>query len=105
FLNAEHPSFESHVSRLRREQFIPVLVGSKLPKRGGTVEETEALSRFLLMLFKPWRTLEDLKSVDQTWSQAYDSYTFSADALRIMANIHVEHECRDARDSIEKARR
>ncbi|KAI0054500.1 hypothetical protein BV25DRAFT_1811253, partial [Artomyces pyxidatus] len=105
FLSEEHPSFASHVSRLRKDLFIPVLVGCKLPKSSDDPEERETLSRLLLILFKPWRTLQDLRSNNETWCEAYDRHTFSPEARRIISNIHVEHECRDARDNVEIARR
>ncbi|KAI0062400.1 hypothetical protein BV25DRAFT_1764853, partial [Artomyces pyxidatus] len=105
FLSEEHPSFLTHVSRLRRERFIPVLLGPRLPRGDRSVEEKEQLFRILLILFKPWRVLGDLKSTNESWTEAYQRQQFPPSVKRIISNIHVEHECRDARERIDKERR
>ncbi|KAJ6470907.1 hypothetical protein C8R45DRAFT_937068 [Mycena sanguinolenta] len=56
----------------------------------------------MLILFKPWRDLGDLKERDETWAQAFDRTVFSAYALSIM---NIENECKDARDKYEVLRR
>ncbi|KAI0065027.1 hypothetical protein BV25DRAFT_1778848, partial [Artomyces pyxidatus] len=89
---------------LQRERFVPVLLGPRLPRGDCSAEEKEQLSRMLLILFKPWRVLQDLKSMNETWTEAYQRQEFPALLKRIICNIHVEHECRDARERIDKER-
>ncbi|KAI0063870.1 hypothetical protein BV25DRAFT_1779127, partial [Artomyces pyxidatus] len=105
FLNNEHPSFETHVSRLRREALVPVLIGAKLHRADRGPQEMEELSRTLLILFKPWRSIKDLKSPNETWTEAYSHQDFPSSAKRIISNIFVEHECKDARERIDTERR
>ncbi|KAI0066314.1 hypothetical protein BV25DRAFT_1781055, partial [Artomyces pyxidatus] len=105
YLNSDHPSFETHVSRLRRVDFVPVLLGPTLPRADRTLEERNAFCRAMLILFKPWRNLRDLKAEEESWSQAYDRVTFGDYVQNIIRNINVEHECRDARERIDTERR
>ncbi|KAI0062094.1 hypothetical protein BV25DRAFT_1775755, partial [Artomyces pyxidatus] len=90
---------------LRREQMIPVFIGRSLPRGDRSPEESVALKRALLILFKPWRSLADLKENGENWASAYDRHIFPTYAKQIISNIHVEHECKDARDRIEMQRR
>lgn len=95
FSSEAHPRFKTHLSRLRSVSFIPVMLGPSLPRRDRNEEEW---CRAMLILFKPWRSLGDLKSMDQSWSDAYNLYQFPERLQRIMKNVHVELECKDARD-------
>ncbi|KAJ7021406.1 hypothetical protein C8F04DRAFT_895542, partial [Mycena alexandri] len=59
----------------------------------------------MLILFKPWRTFEDLKSPTESWEEAFDRTPFSDSAKRVMKNMNVENECKDAKDKYEIQRR
>ncbi|KAJ7887528.1 hypothetical protein B0H14DRAFT_2273039, partial [Mycena olivaceomarginata] len=59
----------------------------------------------MLILFKPWRTFQDLKDTGDKWADVYDWTTFSSYATRIIANMQVERECKDARDAFEALRK
>ncbi|KAE9401657.1 hypothetical protein BT96DRAFT_785056, partial [Gymnopus androsaceus JB14] len=52
----------------------------------------------MLTLFKPWQTGLDLKTLSQTWQDAFKSYDFSPRQREIMSNAQSKHECRDTRD-------
>ncbi|KAI0309046.1 hypothetical protein OF83DRAFT_1043976, partial [Amylostereum chailletii] len=107
FASARHPQYETYVSKLCRPEkaLVPELCGPRIPRSDRSSEEHLAFHRVMLILFKPWRTLNDLKSVGQTWTQAFESYSFPDHLLQIIRNIHIEHECRDARDTYESERR
>ncbi|KAI0043929.1 hypothetical protein FA95DRAFT_1464697, partial [Auriscalpium vulgare] len=105
YLSREHPLYETHLCRLRSLRMIPVLLGPSIPRRDRGDEERELWSRAMLILFKPWRRLSDLKSGQQTWRDAYDAHEFPPHLQRIINNMHVEAECRDARSSHDAARR
>ncbi|KZV62853.1 hypothetical protein PENSPDRAFT_551691, partial [Peniophora sp. CONT] len=64
FSSAAHPKFETHVARLRTIPVVPVILGPTLPRRDRAEEEW---CRAMLILFKPWRSLEDLKRPSETW--------------------------------------
>ncbi|KAF8214893.1 hypothetical protein K438DRAFT_1561688, partial [Mycena galopus ATCC 62051] len=94
-----HPQKDTHVVRLRKFDFIPVILGPRFPRPEVGAEEKEDWSRSMLMLFRPWRSKADLINENEAWVTAFDRTVFSDEHLRIMANIHVENECKDARDS------
>ena len=50
----------------------------------------------MLILFKLWQNVSDLKEPGVSWSVAFDSVNFSEHALDIIKNINVENECKDA---------
>ncbi|KAI0054719.1 hypothetical protein BV25DRAFT_1777397, partial [Artomyces pyxidatus] len=89
---------------LRVTHHIPVLYGSQLPRFGRTDAETERYCRAMLILFKPWRRLADLLT-ETSWLESYRAYEFTARARRVIDNIHVEDECRDARQRHDEDRR
>lgn len=53
----------------------------------------------MLILFKPWHNPLEMKASHNTWTDAFD---FNPEAKNIMANINVEHECKDAQDTYDK---
>lgn len=100
FLNDEHPQFNTHRLIFHRKQRIPVLLGPKLPNPNKSTELKEDWARDMLALFKPWRTLSDLKANDETWNDAYDKYEHSLSAAQrqVIVNMQALTECREARD-------
>ncbi|KZV60253.1 hypothetical protein PENSPDRAFT_554209, partial [Peniophora sp. CONT] len=97
-----HPRFHTHVSRLRAVPLIPVMLGPSLPRKEMNEDQW---CRAMLILFKPWRSLADLKTNEQTWVDAHKAYHFPERLEVIMRNIHVELECKDARDQHNTDRR
>ncbi|KAJ7215813.1 hypothetical protein GGX14DRAFT_562271 [Mycena pura] len=88
-----------HVTRMRAVPLVNVLLGEKIPRPDRGKAEHVKWCRAMLILFKPWRNLRDLKAVGQTWEEAYAATTFSTQTLKIMRNMNVENECKDARDT------
>ncbi|KZT57582.1 hypothetical protein CALCODRAFT_508697 [Calocera cornea HHB12733] len=94
-----HPQAKTHCLRRVRKEYVPTVIGSTLPRQGVTDEEREGWCRAMVILFKPWRTLYDLLGAYSTWAAAFDSYTFTARHIRIMSNMDVLNQCKEARDN------
>ncbi|KAJ7084458.1 hypothetical protein B0H15DRAFT_735822, partial [Mycena belliarum] len=82
-----------------------VLLGDKIPRPDRGLAERDRWCRAMLILFKAWRSVKDLKGSHPNWSAAYNATTFSPYSLSIMANMNIENECKDARDKYEQLRR
>jgi hypothetical protein len=54
----------------------------------------------MLIFFKPWRTVADLKMDDKSWVDAFNDFqmTSSRAHLEVMDNMQVLHECKDCHD-------
>lgn len=106
FSSSAHPLFSTHLSRLRSiKPVVPVLLGPSIPRGDRSLEEREQYCRAMLILFKPWRSLADLKAPDQTWIDAFENYQVPRHLRKIISNMHVENECKDARREYDDARR
>ncbi|KAH7918453.1 hypothetical protein BV22DRAFT_982341, partial [Leucogyrophana mollusca] len=78
---------------------VPVLLVDAFPRPDRGEEELNLFCPSMLLLFKPWHNLEDLKNSKPTWREAYDSYDFPVHLHRILHNMNIENECRDGQDS------
>ncbi|KAG1748252.1 uncharacterized protein EDB91DRAFT_1007591, partial [Suillus paluster] len=96
-----HPQFESHVLHVRLVQncSIPVPIGPCIPCRDQP-KVYPRYCRLMLILFKPWRSVLDLRSHGQSWEEAFEQFREVADGqlLQVMHNTQLLHECRDSRD-------
>lgn len=99
-----HPQFNSHSLRLRRCPAVPVILGDKIlnPERGDG--ELEEWSRDIMLLFVPWRTIEELKGGFESWTGAYQEkhQGIRLKYKRIIRNLNVLSECRDARGELSR---
>ncbi|KAA1478400.1 hypothetical protein DENSPDRAFT_747751, partial [Dentipellis sp. KUC8613] len=84
---------------------VPVVLGPTIPVRDGNSVQREGFFRAIVILFKPWRSVTDLKGADQSWEDAFSEHRWSPELLRIIDNIHVESQCRDARISYDEQQR
>ncbi|KAK7001749.1 hypothetical protein R3P38DRAFT_2425326, partial [Favolaschia claudopus] len=100
-----HPQSATHMARMRTTPLVNVLLGPTLPRPNRSPEEHERWARAMLILFKPWRTVRDLKTVTESWTEAHSQFAFSEASLQVMRNMQAEFECKDARDSYEILRR
>ncbi|KAH7902850.1 hypothetical protein BJ138DRAFT_980743, partial [Hygrophoropsis aurantiaca] len=98
FSSQEHPQFLTHLNYVRPAPLIPVLLAERVPRLDKTPEEDEQWYRLMLLLFKPWRNFDDLLGTASSWKEAFSEFHFSADSKRLMHNMNIENECRDARD-------
>ncbi|KAJ7840461.1 hypothetical protein B0H13DRAFT_1649672, partial [Mycena leptocephala] len=91
-LAQDHPQVSSHVARFRRTPVINLLLGETIPRPDRSPKKKERWARAMLILFKPWRSVMDLKEANECWTVAFERTTFSEKALQIMRNMLVEHE-------------
>lgn len=98
-LSVLHPKSDTHQIRIRKTFVVPVLIGPSLPRPDRGDQEYEEWCRLMLVLFKPWRTVADLISINQPWVDSFSSCQFKEEHMYIMKNMNVENECKDARDS------
>ena len=54
----------------------------------------------MLILFKPWFSIEELKGMDNSWVDAYSLFLSTCHPCisHIINNMQLMHECRDSRD-------
>ena len=92
-----HPQRFTHCINLHEKaDKIPSFIGGPLPR--SDKGNREYYCEIMLMLFKPWRTGNDLKQKKQRWDDAFDIYCFSAQQRKLMENFNVRYECHDAKD-------
>ncbi|KAI0317655.1 hypothetical protein OF83DRAFT_1032680, partial [Amylostereum chailletii] len=101
----EHPQCRTHVVKLRDYGHVPVLAGPVIPRRELGERSEDIFSRAMLILFKPWRSVDDLALPGLSWKQRFEGHCFPQHLANIIANINVENECRDARNDHSESRR
>ena len=73
-----------------------------LPRRDD-VEKAELYCRLMLLFFKPWRQIFDLKPLEQSWESAFNEFVNSEGCTQkiaqMMRNMQMLHECKDSRDN------
>ena len=96
---AEHPQALSHINIKRIRPIVPVLLGLSVP-RSDREDTRERYCRSILTLFYPWRSVEDLCEVDQTWAQAFEirRTKITPESYKIIDNIQLFQECKSDRD-------
>jgi hypothetical protein len=94
-----HPQSSSHIIIKRTTSVVPVLLGPQIP-RHDREETRERYCRALLTLFVPWRSVEDLCLLNQTWSDALAvrKSLITSSGNKVIENIQLLHECRKQRD-------
>ncbi|KAJ7573833.1 hypothetical protein C8J56DRAFT_803865, partial [Mycena floridula] len=57
-------------------------------------------ARLMLVLFKPWTAVSDLKERDASWTDTYQAFydTCAIRIHRLIDNMQILHECKDVRD-------
>ncbi|KAG2149574.1 hypothetical protein BD769DRAFT_1331743, partial [Suillus cothurnatus] len=78
---------------------IPVPMGPRMPRRDQQAVYPK-YCRLMLILFKPWRSVSDLKKGTQSWTEVFDEFrhTCSPAITYILNNMQILHECKDSRD-------
>ena len=108
-LHPDHTQSNRRAHRLRSDttkHYIPVPIGPAFPRR-----DREHLyakyCRLMLILFKPWQVVDDLRDEGQTWPSAFEAFseTCGQNVKRILDNMQVMHECKDAKDVEDRRRR
>jgi hypothetical protein len=96
---SEHQEYERKHIRLREKDVVPVPIGPAMPRR----DQPDARARYcrlMLILFKPWRTLLDLREADESWEHSFGelSSRMNEGHQHVVDNMQVLHECRDSRN-------
>lgn len=94
-----HKEYNRKQVRLHNRHVVPVPIGPSMPRR----DQTDAYPRYcrlMLILFKPWRTLLDLRDGSQSWESMFQPFvlTLNNECRGIIDNMQVLHECRDSRN-------
>ena len=63
---AEHRECYRKRVRLRKRDVVPVPIGPALPRRDQT-EVRARYCRLMVILFKPWRVVSDLRDANESW--------------------------------------
>ncbi|KAK7032935.1 hypothetical protein R3P38DRAFT_2773431 [Favolaschia claudopus] len=107
----EHPQYLSHCMKKISDsetQRVPVLIGIPIP-RSDKEEDKEAHQVAMLTLFTTWSSNTDspLKAQDKDWSSAYEAMltTLSPGHLRVIKNMQLLYESRDAKHDFSAMRR
>lgn len=100
-----HPLYKSHGIELFDEAGarVPNFVGTTLPRRDQG--DREYYCRTMLTFFKPWRSGEELKLIGSSWSDTFESHSFTNRQQDIMKNFNIRYECLDARDDYSKRKK
>ena len=95
----EHKECDRKHLRMRKRDVVPVPIGPALPRRDQP-EKRARYCRLMLILFKPWRGLADLRELGESWEATFDGFslTMNSSHREIVGNMQVLHECRDSRD-------
>ncbi|KAJ3575597.1 hypothetical protein NP233_g982 [Leucocoprinus birnbaumii] len=91
-----HPDHRTHQLRQRkREQYlVPVITGGALPKKCCPI--APRFARCMLMLFKPWRSVEDLL-IESNWVSSFEGFlsVASSGTTERINNIEQLQNCKD----------
>lgn len=77
----------------------PVLIGPRIPNKNNQ-DTIERYSRAILTLFYPWRNIDDLCKLNNTWEESLNErmYNIPEKLLKKIENIQVLHDCKLVRD-------
>ncbi|KAL0058686.1 hypothetical protein AAF712_014630 [Marasmius tenuissimus] len=70
-----HPQHQTHINTVRQsgKRFVPVPLGPPIPRKDKE-ELKEKHAWLMLILFKPWREVQDLRAGFGAWSEAYGAF-------------------------------
>ncbi|KAF5370369.1 hypothetical protein D9758_006967 [Tetrapyrgos nigripes] len=102
---AGHPLADSRVLKVasERQRLVPNFIGGVLPR--ADCGSREYYCCVMLTFFKPWRSGESLKDMDQSWDSTFENFEFSPRQKEVSKNFQVRYECLDARDDYNAQRK
>ena len=95
----DHPLFLTHevtCDDIKAETVVPNFIGGVLPR--ADQGDREFYCATMLTIFKPWRNAGHLKTVEQTWDEAFTGCSFPSRESELIDNLNLRYECLDARD-------
>ncbi len=99
--DAEHPQCTTHVQRERTKTIVPRLTW--FPTDGK--RNIEKFSKSMLVLFKPFQKISELKGNFTTWVEAFNNFNFSPVHQQLISNIKEMHEGLSQKAQIDFERR
>ncbi|KAG1727125.1 hypothetical protein EDB19DRAFT_1643201, partial [Suillus lakei] len=84
-----HAQFSTHILCLHGKAVIPLLLGDTIPCPDQSEEEYELHCRAMMLLFKPWQDLQDLKGDHHSWADVFEKEAFSPRLSAIIKNMNV----------------
>ncbi|KAK4702598.1 hypothetical protein P7C70_g3623, partial [Phenoliferia sp. Uapishka_3] len=91
-----HPRFKTHRLRERSKPVIPRIEGRSVPRRNHPEKKyREWYAKAILMLFKAWRNLEDLKKKEETWEDALQRFQPLPHIQAYIDNLQLLHQMKD----------
>ena len=95
------PDHPEHILRVQMptKRFVPVPIGPSIPQCDHEAVR-EWYCRLMLIFFKPWRHAQDLRSENETWSDAFEIFLTNClpETAKIIENMQLLHECKDSHD-------
>jgi hypothetical protein len=95
-----HPQYTTHCLKKLDTSVVPVLMGYRIP-RCDSEDDHIKYAVIILTLFKVWSNTKCslLKSPDTAWSDAFNEFrpSMSAEHVRIMLNMQLLYQTRDAK--------
>jgi hypothetical protein len=90
-LHDTHPRFKTHQVVYKRNRFVPILYGPKIPSK---LKHPEKYARMMLILFKPYTTMDEIRPSDCTWPEAFAEFEAGASKriLRLIDNVNALHQ-------------
>lgn len=95
----QHPRFATAVRQVRSNGHNTLgYIAGPFPPRSDDSDQSDLYYASMLVLFKPWRTLDDLKAGDESWSSAFTRLqsTASERVRRMIDGIQYYHTSGDA---------
>ena len=95
----DHKEWDRKQIRLCERDVVPVPVGPALPWRDQPDGYTR-YCRLMLILFKLWQVVTDLRSGEEPWEVTFNelSFALSVSHQSVVNNMQVLHECWDSRN-------
>jgi hypothetical protein len=103
-----HPRHNKKVRIVRggNNRTLPNIIGRWFPRRDPGLPQHVYYCASMLMLLKPWRSIDDLRGAGESWEVAFATFLRDASPRlkRILSGIEYFHQCRDAADSHSEGR-
>lgn len=91
-----HPRSNTHLLREREEPVVPRIAGRSVPRRDHPNPAIQELyAKIILVLFKPWTCLSDLRDADKTWTDALARFQPPPLVARYIDNLQLLHRMKE----------